>query len=461
MSNIHVADITRILCVALLISVACFIDANAQPAAEHGLKFDTPSKTWDEAIPLGNGLLGALVWGDGAPLKISLDRTDLWDLRPVPEFHSKEYSYELMRQWVREGKIDDLRRVYEEPYSRPGTTKIPAGRIELSLGQKPIFKQASLDLESATADIQFDNGYRVRIIVDATEGVGLIEIRHALKIKPNLIIPPYNVSSNQTDKPVKVSKGDLAELGYGPASKWVEKNWIGFTQPGWGDFRFAVVLAWRVSGDTWLGAWSIATSNEGSQPLQTARRRCESALAKSFDQSLDSHRRWWDSYWKKSSIRIPNPIIERQWYLETYKFGAATRRYTPPITLQGPWTADNGKIPPWKSDYHHDCNTELSYWLCYSGNRLDGGWGFINWLWKTKPNAKAWTRRLFNMPGLNVPLTGDLNSNPIGGWHQYTHSSTCSAWLAHHFYLHWRYSMDRDFLRLRAYPYLREVAVFL
>ena len=58
-------------------------------------------------------------------------------------------------------------------------------------------------------------------------------------------------------------------------------------------------------------------------------------------------------------------------------------------------------------------------------------------------------------------MTADLNGNQIGGWHQYTHSATTAAWLAHHFYLHWRYSMDREFLRDRAYPYLREAAIFL
>jgi len=82
---------------------------------EHGLYYATPALVWDEALPLGNGLLGALVWGDGNPLNISLDRTDLWDLRPVPEFFSEEYSYETMRRWVKEGRIKDLQRVYEAP----------------------------------------------------------------------------------------------------------------------------------------------------------------------------------------------------------------------------------------------------------------------------------------------------------------------------------------------------------
>jgi alpha-L-fucosidase 2 len=57
-------------------------------------------------------------------------------------------------------------------------------------------------------------------------------------------------------------------------------------------------------------------------------------------------------------------------------------------------------------------------------------------------------------------MTADFKQNQIGGWHQYTHSATTAGWLAHHFYLHWRYSMDRDFLEQKAYPWLREVSVF-
>ena len=85
----------RFLSLTIITSV-CSLNAAGKPMPRHGLHFETPSQTWDEAIPLGNGLLGALVWGDGAPLKISLDRTDLWDLRPVPEFHTREYSDRLV-----------------------------------------------------------------------------------------------------------------------------------------------------------------------------------------------------------------------------------------------------------------------------------------------------------------------------------------------------------------------------
>jgi len=48
------------------------------------LKLTAPIKTWDEAVPLGNGLLGGLLWGEGGLLRLSLDRGDLWDERPAP-----------------------------------------------------------------------------------------------------------------------------------------------------------------------------------------------------------------------------------------------------------------------------------------------------------------------------------------------------------------------------------------
>jgi len=432
----------------------------AQPQAKHGLQYTTPATVWDEAMPLGNGLLGALVWGDGKPLKISLDRTDLWDLRPVPQFHTEDYSYKTMRQWVREGRIKDLHKLYDDPYGNPGPTKIPAGRIELTIGEK-VFESASLDLADAQATMDFEDRTRVRVFVHATESVGLIQIQSGEAVKVKLLAPPFAGKVTDEAGPGKISAGDLASLRYKAPVQRQGDNWTGYLQEGWGGFAFAVAVAWKTTDNKWFCVWSVATSNESQAPLRTARNNCVKALDAGFDELQVSHRTWWDSYWSRSSVRVPNPVIERQWYLEMYKFGAAARANTPPITLQGPWTADNMKIPPWKGDYHHDLNTELSYWPAYSGNQLDGALGFVNWLWDTKGTAKAWTKRFFDLPGLNVPMTADLNQEQIGGWHQYTHSATTAAWLAHHFYLHWRYGMDSDFMRDRAYPWLREASVFL
>ncbi|WP_394351346.1 glycosyl hydrolase family 95 catalytic domain-containing protein [Pontibacter russatus] len=118
-------------------------------------------------------------------------------------------------------------------------------------------------------------------------------------------------------------------------------------------------------------------------------------------------------------------------------------------------------MPPWKGDYHHDLNTQLSYWPCYTSNHIDLGEGYLNWLWDNYPTFVKYTKAYFGTKGLNVPGVTTLTGEPMGGWIQYAFGPTVSGWLAQHFYLHWRYTMDRNFLEEKAYPWFREVAIYL
>jgi len=428
----------------------------AQPTPAHNLHYTVPATVWDEAFPLGNGMTGALVWGDGNPLRISLDRADLWDTRPVPEFSGPDYKFRVMKRWHEEGRVADLIRVYEAPYERAAPTKIPAGRIELIFPGGTQFRNAILDLATAQATMLFSNSAKAEIFVHAREPIGVARISGTAFPEVKLLAPPFSRAREKAGTGSN-DAGELTRLGYPAPVETHGDRWKAYSQEGGEGFRFAVFVGWQ--GDTL--AWSIASSNEGAEPLEIARKRVEAALRKGFAQLSAEHRRWWTEFWSQALVRVPNPVIERQWYLDTYKWGAAARRGAPPITLQAVWTADNGRLPPWKGDYHHDLNTQLSYWPTYSGNHLEDGLGYLDWLWKTRNTAVEWTRRFFELPGMNVPMTADINGRQIGGWRQYTHSATTSAWLAQHFYLHWRYSRDRQFLRERAYPYLRDVAVFL
>ncbi|HWQ52448.1 MAG TPA: glycoside hydrolase N-terminal domain-containing protein [Bryobacteraceae bacterium] len=430
------------------------------PEAAHGLSFDTPAKVWDEALPLGNGMIGALVWGDGKPLRISLDRADLWDLRPVPEFHSAEYSFAQMKRWHEEGRVKDLKRVYEDPYNRAAPTKIPAGRIEITFPDTVVFRSTGLSLADAVGTMRFADGTETRIFTHAIEPVGMALIRGAKPSAIKLQPPPFTGTVDGSNQPPSGNQ-DLRLLGYPAPVETSGETWRSYFQKGAEGFEFAIHMEWRDTPGGRLICWSVASGFEGPDPLDRAEKRVKQALAAGFDTMLRSHRQWWLGFWGKSSLRVPNRAIERQWYLDTYKFGAASRRGAPPITLQAVWTADTGKTPPWKGDYHHDLNTQLSYWPCYSGNRLEDGLAYLDWLWKTRNTAFDWTKRFFGLPGLNVPMTADLAGQQIGGWRQYTHSATTAAWLAHHFYLHWKYSADREFLRDRAYPYLRDAATFI
>jgi alpha-L-fucosidase 2 len=62
---------------------------------------------------------------------------------------------------------------------------------------------------------------------------------------------------------------------------------------------------------------------------------------------------------------------------------------------------------------------------------------------------------------MNVPGVTTLTGGPMGGWIQYSFGPTVSCWLAQHFYLHWQFTKDRQFLKDRAYPWIRDVAQYL
>jgi alpha-L-fucosidase 2 len=87
--------------------------------------------------------------------------------------------------------------------------------------------------------------------------------------------------------------------------------------------------------------------------------------------------------------------------------------------------------------------------------------GYTDWLQKNRPEFEKYTRNYYQVKGLNVPGVTTITGQPMGGWIQYSFGPTVSAWLGHHFYLHWRYTMDRDFVEKEAYPWIRDVAQFL
>lgn len=428
----------------------------------HAIHLASPAATWDEGLPLGNGLLGALVWGDGGPLKLSLDRTDLWDLRPVPEWESPDYTYATVRRWHAEGRHAELTALLESPYRHPGPTRIPAGRLELVLGGKVL--RSHLDTRRAVAEVVAE-GVDLRLFVHATRPVGLGLCCGATPPLAGLIPPDFAGTRRHGAGPADTGglpANALSLLGYAAGTCTAGPDWQRFVQPTWGGTAYAVEVAWRrVSATSTLIAWSVARGGAGEDPAAACRAEVAAALAEGWEAMLATHEAWWAQYWTRSAVRLPDAVVEELWHHEQYRFAAASRRGAPPISLQGPWTADDGQLPPWKGDYHHDLNSELSYWPCYAANHLEEGLAFLDWLWATRDEALAWTRSFWRKPGLNVPMTVDLAGRNIGGWRQYTHSATTAAWLAHHFWLHWRYSQDRGFLRNRAWPWLRDCAVFL
>ena len=445
----------------VIVLLSCSSSNSNGPAPENNLKFQTLAQSWDEGLPLGNGWLGALVWQKGEALRFSIDRADLWDLRPVPELSLPEWNFKwVMQKWLENdyGKVQELfdYRAYDQAAT---PTKIPGAAIEFTWKKASQPAKTELNLADATANVAWPNGVRLQVFVHATRPLGYFRFTNIPREFALKLVPPVYQDKNAAGKIDPVGGQDLRRLGYTQGKVEELEGKLVYRQQGALGFYYIVAVQWVKQGSTITGNWSVSSSLSDHKGLPDAIN--VTASAPGFSRALLEHKDWWHDFWSKSDIQVPDTILQKQWYLEQYKFGSAARADAPPISLQAVWTADNGKLPPWKGDFHNDLNTQLSYWPAYSANHLDLEQGFLNWLWDIKPAAEKYTQAYFGVGGLNVPGVATLQGEPMGGWIQYSFGPTVSAWLAQHFYLHWRYTLNRDFLKDKAYPYISSVARFL
>lgn len=435
--------------------------AKPRPSSRHDLKFDTLAKRWDEAIPLGNGMLGALVWQKAGALRFSLDRADLWDQRPMKGLHRKEFNYQWVMDQVTRKDYAPVQQYFDSPYdNEPAPSKIPGGALEFTTSGWGQVKSVELQLTDALCVVKWTNGTRLKTFVNANSPTGWFRFENIHgDLDPKLIAPRYQGVVRVAGDPV--GGDDLSRLGYKQGSITKQKNSITYFQTGWGGFTYEINVRWKRTAGSIEGVWSISSHEAGAKLLPSASATVLSALNRGYEKDYAGHAAWWNNFWSKSSIQVPDTLLEKQWYLEQYKFGSASRPGGPPVSLQAVWTADNGRLPPWKGDYHNDLNTQLSYWPAYSSNHLAEAMVYPDYLDRLKPIFKKYTRLYFNKPGLAVPGVATLDGTEMGGWVQYSLSPTVSCWLAQHYYLQWRYSMDRSFLQKRAYPWIKDVAVFI
>src|SRR5512136_2106513 len=102
----------------LIAALPLTLAAAGLPNSSLNPKLQAPIKTWDEAIPLGNGLLGGLVWGEDHTLRFSFDRGDLWDERPSKRFVEvrDRFNWATMQRLVAEDRMAEFNEVFDSNY---------------------------------------------------------------------------------------------------------------------------------------------------------------------------------------------------------------------------------------------------------------------------------------------------------------------------------------------------------
>jgi len=454
----------RILILGAAFAVMSFASCNRMPALEPessstDLEYSNLAKVWDEAVPLGNATLGELVWQKGDSLRLSLDHTDLWDLRPTPALQDPEhFNWKWIQQRVAEGDVESIRKKIEDPYTyAPGPTKIPCAALEFPLEGFGEVKSVRLFVRDAVCRVEWNGGMSLETFVAASQNAGWFKFSgvNDPDFRPDLRTPAYSKSTDPTKG--GHSEMGLTVLGYSPGEITVGDDVIQYHQSGWADFSYDVAVRWKRCGSTLYGVWSVSTSLDEADASDEAQK----ALSRGLARDWTDHLAYWDAFWRASSVSLPDPVLQRQYDSEMYKLGSASRQNSRPISLQAVWTADDGHLPPWRGDYHNDLNTQLSYWPVYIGNHLPEGEAYLNTMWDQQEQFRKYTKGIFGVDGIIVPGVTSLDGQPMGGWTQYSISQTVGAWISQHFYLHWKYSADEEFLRDRAYPFTKQVATAL
>ena len=209
----------------------------------------------------------------------------------------------------------------------------------------------------------------------------------------------------------------------------------------------------RFAGGGYATAWSETATEKGRRvvcsiadtfPGNTAGTEAvatvKKSLAADFATLLDAHRAWWHAFYPKSFISIPDPKVESFYWIQFYKLASASRPDRVPVDLLGPWYRSTGWPRIW-----WNLNIEILYLPVYTGNHLELGESFVNFLDKKRANFFRNAKEIWKFDDCATVshttdyegLRGDGTCAPDG----YINPGDFT-WALHNYYLHYRYSMD-------------------
>ncbi len=419
------------------------------------LAWPVPARTAHEGLPLGNGLFGALLWGAGRRLRITINRADYWDHRGGIAF-GPEATYADLRRWLEEGDEAELRRVFEGRAETgdgqpPRPTRLPMGRVDLLLPEGVEIAGASLALGEGQADL-------------ALAGPGSGSVR-ALVPRGRPVLALRVEGSGAGAVQVGSSPPDAEEVlahyrAHGIPGAAVEDAQ---DRGGWYQALPAdpgLYVAWeRVPAEGQAAEVYVAAAY-GPDPAE-ARASAEAELAWAIEQGYEAlaeaEALWWRRYWRRTpAVRVPDATLQEAYDLGMYKLAGIAAPDAPAATLQGPWVEEH-RLPPWSADYHFNINVQECYWPAYAGNHLEMLGPLFDLLASWKPHLRKVARDFLGVEdGLMLHHAVDDRGTCMCGFWTGAIDHGATGWVANMMWQYYRYTLDVAFLRDTAYPFMRD-----
>lgn len=364
------------------------------------MRIEGPVELWDEAVPLGNGHMGGLLYGSGPAIKLALDGGSLWDERKSPAVLREDFTWKHWLELKAAGRWEEIGALFDRPYWEPTPTKIPGGRLDFVLSPSQAISAFTLDMATGVGRAELaESGAAVECFFSAVDGVAMLRMPESV-LEDWKFVPPVVLQE---------------ELNYPVPEIQSEGNVRWFLQATPEGMSYATVAGQSVRGDETVIALVIVSSLDGPDPLAVAKARVAAALGSGYEAVLTEHVGWWRRYWDTSRVSVPEEALQRHYNFVSYLLGSGSRRGAPPMPLQGVWTAEGG-LPPWKGDYHHNLNTQMTYVSYLTAGHLDEGLAFFDFLWGRLPEFRKFAHEFYGAPGAMLP-TDCLSGSRTGTFH--------------------------------------------
>jgi alpha-L-fucosidase 2 len=503
------------LCAALFAATA-----GAQPANPLTLHYDKPAAAWTEALPVGNGRLGAMVFGRPGEELLQLNEATLWSGGPVGR-NLNPGAYDALgkaRAALARGDYaagSDWARRMQGPYTE---SYQPLGDLSIRQhmkGDATAYRRA-LDIRDGIATTSFTAGgvrYGREVFASAPDQVIVVRLTSSVPGSLDLDIRAKSPLRAATS----AAGTSLVLRGKAPAH--VDPNYVRYNAEPvvWDDpagcrgMRFELLvkpvardgrvdtdgerIAIRGASEVVL-LLSAATSFAGFDECPDSAGRDQHALAlahleraarRDFAALRADHVADFRRLFDRVSLTLnpnepdrsaiptdrrladftagrPDAALEALYaQFGRYLLISASRTRGAPANLQGIWS--DAMRPPWSSNYTTNINVQMNYWPVESANLAELFAPMDDLIRNLAVTGTETAASYYRAPGWAVHHNSDIwaASNPVGdfgkGDPKWANWSMGSAWLSRHLWEHYQYTGDQAYLR-EAYPVMKEAARF-
>ncbi len=476
----------------------------AQNTNEHVLWYEQPATKWMEALPIGNGRLGAMVFGDPVSERIQLNEDSLWP--GGPDWGNSKGSPEdldYIRQLILNGKTSKADNEIIERFSNKDIVKShqTMGDLYLDFEHSGNIENytRSLNLNDAIAEVSYridGEEYRRKIFATAPDDAIIIQLSttspEGLHLNIRLDRP-----EDEGHKTVEVSTpaenkiamlGEITQFGGVKNSKPKPLDYgVKFETLLQADTDSGKVYSegssLKVEGSKEVTLYLVANTSFYVEDFhQKNILALEELSEKSVDHLIEAHKKDYHELFNRVDFSLGDNInkdLPTDKRLEAFKEGeedlglitdlfqygrylliSSSRPGTNPANLQGIW--NEHIAAPWNADYHLNVNLQMNYWPAEVTNLSELHEPMFDYTKRLVERGKNTAREQYGVAGAVLHNASDLWGAPYmqareAYWGSWIHGG---GWLAQHFWQHYEYTLDEEFLKNTAYPVLKEFAEF-